>query len=87
MQTWEDIAPSDMDIKNESWLIWKEHDLLWENIWAGALSWQIEGKNPKLSHPSSDVCHSYTTLSLGAKNIFKATAQLKTFCVYICLVC
>lgn len=86
---WEDIAPSDMEqgqmgVKNVSWLIWKEHALLWENIWAGALFCQTEDKNPKLSRPSSDVCHSYTTLSLEAKNVFEIHCKIKDIlCMYM----
>lgn len=57
MQICEDIFIShaeqgQMDVKNVSWLIWKEHATLWENIWAVTLSWRIEGKNSKLSHPA-----------------------------------
>lgn len=57
MQICEDIFIShveqgQMDVKNVSWLIWKEHATLWENIWAVTLFWRIEGKNSKLSHPA-----------------------------------
>lgn len=57
MQICEDIFIShmeqgQMDVKNVPWLIWKEHAILREDIWAITLFCRIEGKNSKLSHPA-----------------------------------
>lgn len=92
MQLWEDITTSDMqqgqmDVKSVSWLIWKEHATLWENIWAGALFCRIEDKNPSFltllqtSVILTLLCH------WKLKMYWKATAKLKAFCVCICLGC
>lgn len=80
MQIWKDSSTSDveqeqMDVKNVSWLIWKEHAVLWENIWAVTMFCRIEGK---LSHPGYDFCHSYTTLvTKEAKNVSESLYKIK----------
>ena len=46
-----DTEQGQMDVKNVSWLIWKEHAIIWENIWAVILFCRRGGNNSKVSHP------------------------------------
>lgn len=86
-QIWKDssifnVDQTQMDVKNVSWLIWKEHTVLWGNIWAVTMFCRIEGKH---CHPAYDFCHSYITLvTEEAKNVSESLYKIKSIlCIYV----